>query len=324
MITVPHYKRPWFLPNAHLETIWPSLFRTPDKPAYMREEISTDDDDFLLLDWLRNGHDCLAIVSHGLEGDSHRHYVVGMVNCLGRNGWDVLAWNFRGCGGPINRQPRFTHNGATDDLDTVVQHAIRKYQYKSIVLVGFSMGGNLSLVYLGREADRVPDEVEAAVCLSVPCDLEAASYKLAEKENAIYMKRFMRMMGEKVRRQAGNYPEKFPYDDYHRLKTFSDFDDRYTAPLHGFRDAKHYWRECSCTAYLCDIQRPVWIVNAGNDPFLAPSCFPDSKDHKNQLVSLVKPEHGGHCGFASLKNTYWSEDLTATLLSSFHSRNNRV
>lgn len=316
MIT-PRYRRPWFLPNAHLETIWPSLFRKLETPAYVREEIKTSDDDFLLLDWLRNDHECLAIVSHGLEGDSHRHYVVGMVHALGQSGWDVLAWNFRGCGGRINRQPRFTHNGATEDLDAVVRHAIDKYSYKSIVLVGFSMGGNLSLVYLGRDAERVPDEVKAAVCLSVPCDLEAASHKLAEKGNAIYMKRFMRMMGEKVRWQSETFPEHFPCDDYQFLKTFADFDGRYTAPLHGFRDAEHYWQECSCNRYLGNIKRPVWVVNAANDPFLAPSCYPDPHDHKNRLVKLVKPVHGGHCGFASSRGPYWSELLSAKLLFPF-------
>lgn len=311
------YKRPWFLPNPHLETIWPSLFRKPESPNYVREEISTDDNDFLLLDWLRNGHECLAIVSHGLEGDSRRHYVVGMVNCLGQSGWDVLAWNFRGCGGPINRQPRFTHNGATGDLDAVVRYAIEKYQYKTVVLVGFSMGGNLSMVYLGRAPESVPEEVKAAVCLSVPCDLEAASHKLAEKGNSIYMKRFMRMMGEKVRKQAENYPEQFPCDDYHSLKTFADFDGRYTAPLHGFRDAVDYWQKCSCNRYLSNVNRHAWIINAANDPFLAPACFPDPKEHSNPLVQLVKPEHGGHCGFVSENGPYWSELQTAALLSSF-------
>lgn len=317
MIPAPRYRRPWFLPNGHFETIWPSLFRKLEAPAYVREEIQTKDDDFLLLDWLRRDQQSLAIVSHGLEGDSSRHYVVGMVSFLSQNGWDVLAWNFRGCGGPINRQPRFTHNGATDDLDAVVRHALNKYHYKSVVLVGFSMGGNLSLVYLGRNVDQVPAEVQAAVCLSVPCDLEAASYKLAEKRNAVYMKRFMRMMGDKVRRQSVNFPEQFPCDDFRHLKTFADFDGRYTAPLHGFRSAEHYWQECSCNRYLCNIQRPVWIVNAANDPFLAPACFPDGHDHKNQLVKLLKPDHGGHCGFASPGGPYWSELLTEKLLFPF-------
>lgn len=312
------YKRPWFLVNGHLETIWPSLFRRPPRPHYIRETIETEDGDFLLIDWARNGSDRLAVVSHGLEGDSERHYVVGMVNALLASGWDVLAWNFRGCGGPINRQPKFTHNGATEDLNAVVRHAIKKFGYRLVSLVGFSMGGNLSLVYLGRDRASVPEEVRAAVCLSVPCDLAAASARLAEPGNAVYMKRFMRMMGAKIRLQAVNHPELFPCADYHLLKTFADFDSRYTAPLHGFDSAEHYWHECSSVRYLDRIGVPTWIVNANNDPFLTPSCFPGEDVHGNPLVTLIRPEHGGHCGFmsASPGEEYWSETMTAKLLQS--------
>lgn len=317
-MTLPTYKRPWYLFHAHLETIWPALLRWVPQPPYRRERIYTDDDDFLDLDWLQSGHKRLVIVSHGLEGDTSRHYVTGMAKAVNDAGWDVLAWNFRGCGGEINRQPRFTHNGATEDLDAVIRHALVVGNYNSVALVGFSMGGNLTLMYLGREADNVPDEVNAAVCFSVPCDLAAASSRLAESFNAIYMKRFMRLMGKKVRLQAENFPEEFPCDDYHRLNTFADFDGRYTAPLHGFRDAPHYWQCCSSNQYLDRIRVPAWIVNARNDPFLSLSCFPDVAIHDNPSVILISPEHGGHCGFTSLckYQAYWSERLAVYLLSS--------
>lgn len=311
------YKRPWFLFNGHLETIWPSLFRMPPQPRYQREILEIEDGDFLLLDWVKSGNERLAVVSHGLEGDTNRHYVAGMVNALAKAGWDVLAWNFRGCGGQINRRPKFTHNGATEDLDAVVRHALAGRDYGLVSLVGFSMGGNLSLVYLGRDADKVPGEVGGAVCLSVPCDLAAASEKLAEPQNAIYMKRFMRMMGEKVKQQAENYPEHFPCADYHLLKTFSDFDSRYTAPLHGFVSAKDYWYQCSSTRYLKHIRVPTWIINAVNDPFLTPSCSPDESVHGNSLVTMLRPSNGGHCGFVSSspEGAYWSEIQTVKLLA---------
>ncbi len=313
-----NYKRPWFLANAHMETVWPALFRKVLSPQYHRERIETSDDDFLDLDWHLSGCERLAVISHGLEGDSSRHYVVGMAKALLREGWDVLAWNFRGCGGEINRQPRFTHNGATDDLDTVVRHAVSKGQYETVVLVGFSMGGNLSLVYQGRDAHNVPDEVKANICFSVPCDLAGASSRLAEQSNSVYMKRFLRLMGHKVRLQSINYPEYFPCSDYHTLKTFADFDGRYTAPLHGFEDAHHYWSFCSSARYLKSIRQPTWIINARNDPFLSPSCFPEFETHGNNLVTLVTPEHGGHCGFSSFgrDRPYWSEYYVTRLLGS--------
>ncbi len=318
-MTLPPCKRPWYLYNGHLETIWPTLFRRLESPAYCREQITTPDNDFLDLDWLQQGCRRLAVISHGLEGDSRRHYVAGMALALANRGWDVLAWNFRGCGGQINRLPRFTHNGATDDLDAVVRHALVKHAYRTVVLVGFSMGGNLSLVYLGREADRVPCEVKAAICFSVPCDLAAASRRLAETGNLIYMRRFMRLMGRKVHRQAKQFPELFPCADYHKLKTFEEFDGRYTAPLHGFRNALDYWQQCSSNRYLGTIRLPTWIINARNDPFLTAACSPDFSYHGNPLVSLVAPEHGGHCGFVATGNggLYWSEDVSVRLLSTF-------
>ncbi len=315
-MTRPVHKRPWFLPNGHCETIWPSLCRKVPMPAYRRERIATEDNDFLDLDWLQSDRSRLVIISHGLEGDSHRHYVTGMAQALSAAEWDVLAWNFRGCSGEINLQPRFTHNGASDDLHAVVCHAQQSQRYETIVLIGCSMGGNLSLVYLGQDAARVPVQVRAAICFSVPCDLAAASEHLAKAGNRIYMQRFMHLMGHKVRAQAIRYPELFMCDDYAELKTFHDFDNRYTAPLHGFRDARHYWQECSCLPYLNNVAVPAWIVNALNDPFLPPQCFPDSRDHGNPLLEVITPQHGGHCGFACAGHgqLYWSEALAVSLL----------
>ncbi len=134
------------------------------------------------------------------------------------------------------------------------------------------------------------------------------------------MKRFMRLMGQKVRLLSANFPAEFPCHDYHTLKTFADFDGRYTAPLHGFRDAQHYWQSCSCTGYLDKIRVPAWIVNARNDPFLPLSCYPEHKIHDNAMVSLISPQHGGHCGFAvaGKHQAYWSERLALDLFSSRH------
>ncbi len=321
MPEIPAYRRPWPLFNAHLETIWPSLFRKVVAPLYRRERIATPDGDFLDLDWLQTGCADLAILSHGLEGDSRRHYVVGMANAMAACGWDVLAWNFRGCGGEANVQPRFTHNGSTGDLDEVVRHALASGSYRNVVLIGFSMGGNLTLVYLGRDADRVPGEVRAAVVFSVPCDLAESSVRLAEPGNTLYMKRFLYLMGRKVRRQARRFPDLFPLEGYRDLRNFTDFDDRYTAPLHGFASARHYWEECSSLRYLERVCVPSWIVNARNDPFLGPNCFPQG----GRYIRLVAPEHGGHCGFSTWAEggPYWSERLATFLLSEFRMEGRR-
>ena len=239
-----------------------------------------------------------------------------MVHALMAESWDVLAWNFRGCGGEINRRPRFTHNGATDDLHSVVQHAIATGRYERIVLVGFSMGGNLTLVYLGRDREKVSSLVSSAVVLSVPCDLASAADRLAHFENRLYMQRFLRLMGRKVRAQAARYPDKFNLDGYARMSTFRDFDDRYTAPLHGFRSADHYWQECSGRKYIERIRVPTTIINAQNDSFLTPECFPYRSVDANPAVSLIVTASGGHCGFPRFSPlaSYWSEEVTTLLL----------
>ena len=303
--------------NGHVETVWPSLFRKVQLRPYVRERIFTHDNDFLDLDWLKSGSCDLAIISHGLEGDSQRHYVVGMARSLLSSGWDVLAWNFRGCGGDVNQQPRFTHNGATDDLDAVVQHACRQGTYQRIILIGFSMGGNLTLVYLGRLKALVPKQVKCAFCFSVPCDLAAAAEKLSKLSNALYMKRFLFLMGKKVKRLANQFPGHFDCHDYHKLKTFYDFDQKFTAPLHGFRDARQYWRESSGNRYLCHIEIPTWVINARNDPFLSEECYPKTGQHGNRLIRLVVPNHGGHCGFTEFSEDgiYWSEKIVSKLIS---------
>lgn len=312
------YRRPWLLANAHLETIWPSLFRRVAAPAYRRERIATADNDVLDLDWLQSGAPALVILSHGLEGDSRRHYMAGMANALSADGWDVLAWNFRGCGGEVNLQPRFTHNGSTEDLDAVVRHALSTGCYRTVVLVGFSMGGNLTLVYLGREQERVPDEVRGAVVFSVPTDLAEGAERLADAGNTLYMRRFLRLMGRKVMRQHARFPHLFPVAGYSKLRTFADFDGRYTAPLHGFLHARDYWEQCSGNRYLDRIRVPTWIVNARNDPFLGPACYPQP----GSSVVLVAPENGGHCGFSewSGDGLFWSERVAVHLLGRFRGR----
>ena len=175
------YHPPPLLGNGHVQTIFPVLFRTVSDVVYTRERISTWDSDFLDLDWSCRGSDRLAVISHGLEGNTGRDYVKGMVRAVNLAGWDALAWNYRGCSGEPNRLLCSYHNGATDDLDWVIRHAADSRPYDRIALIGFSLGGNLTLVYLGR--DTVHPKVSKAVVFSVPCDLAASARKLARPFN---------------------------------------------------------------------------------------------------------------------------------------------
>lgn len=313
------YKPPFLLQNAHLQTIYPSLSRKFDVNFYYRERVSTPDDDFLDLDWSKIGSKKLAIISHGLEGSSFRSYVVGMVKALNKNGWDALAWNFRGCSGEINKQIRFYHSGAIEDLECVINYAINTQQYEIISLIGFSMGGNLSLVYLGKKYTMLPTTIQKAVVFSAPSDLKSSSEKIAKPSNKIYMSRFLRMLHKKVKMKMLLFPGQINDDGYNQIKNFKDFDDHYTAPIHGFKNAEDYWQKCSSKQFVPKIPIPTLIINALDDPFLSPQCFPFDEASQNKHVFLETPKSGGHVGFIACNHEkmYWSEKRAVDFLNNF-------
>ena len=318
LINKSSYCVPLYLQNGHLQSIYPTLFRKFDTDSYQRERIFTPDDDFLDIDWSRTGSSKLAIISHGLEGSSNSNYVVGMVKMLNRNGWDALAWNYRSCSGEINRQLRFYNSGTIDDLECVIQHAVKIESYKEIALTGFSMGGNLSLLYLGNKGSQVDSKIGRSVVFSVPCDLKASTQELAKFKNKIYMKRFLVALHQKIRAKMKLMPGQINDDDYHLIKNFKDYDDRYTAPLHGFKNAEDYWDKCSSNRFIPDIKIPTLIVNARNDPFIADGCYPVRETSDSKCVYLEMPESGGHVGFIQFKKdkSYWSEERAIEFLKS--------
>jgi len=316
LINKSNYHAPLFLQNGHIQSIYPTLFRKFDTCFYERERIFTPDDDFLDIDWSRTGSNKLAIISHGLEGNSHRNYVVGMVKMLNRNGWDALAWNYRSCSGEMNRRLRFYNSGTIDDLEVVIEHASKIESYKEIVLIGFSMGGNLSLLYLGNKGSRVDSKIGRSVVFSVPCDLKASTRELAKFKNRIYMGRFLKTLHQKIRTKMKLMPGQINDDNYHLIKNFKDYDDRYTAPLHGFNNAEDYWSKCSSNRFIPEIKIPTLIVNARNDPFIADGCYPVNETSDSKCVYLETPRSGGHVGFMQFKRdkSYWSEERTIEFL----------
>ncbi len=311
------YEPPLLLFNGHLQTIYPSLFRKFDTSFYERERILTSDNDFLDLDWSRVGSKKLAIISHGLEGSSYRSYVVGMVKAVNSIGWDALAWNFRSCSGEPNKLLQSYHNGSTNDLAYVIDYAQKKHNYDEIALIGFSMGGNVTLLHLGKQAANVNSAVSKAITFSVPLHLESGSLKLAEPPNRIYMIRFLRKLHKKIRAKMEMYPGKIDDHGYEKIKTFHQFDDRYTAPIHGFKDAHIYYEECSSLYHLNKINLPTLIVNAENDPFLSKECYPLKNSKSIGNVIFEAPQHGGHAGFPlfNTRGLYWSEERAITFLT---------
>ncbi|WP_258104478.1 YheT family hydrolase [Marinoscillum sp. MHG1-6] len=307
------YKRPFWLPNGHLETIYPALFRKVNgltKPV--RQRISTPDDDFLDLDWYKNGNDRLMILQHGLEGSSDRSYVLGMAKIFFQNGYDVCAWNFRGCSSEMNSKPILYHSGATYDLDTVVSEGLKSYE--DITLVGFSLGGNLTLKYLG-ERDLDP-RIKRAAVISVPVDLGSSSDVISAPQNFIYEQRFLTNLKQKVRRKERKIPGSMPMGDLKKVKTLRDFDEYFTAPIHGFKGATDYYNQNSSIHFLKDIKIPTLILNAKNDPLVSEKSSDESLASLNQNITLLTPDQGGHVGFSQgLSGPYWSEEIAVKFCS---------
>lgn len=316
IISPSQYHPPLFYGNGHLQTILPALLRRVDGVHYRRERIDTPDGDFLDLDWSQVGARRLVVLSHGLEGSADRSYIRGMARALNDHGWDVLAWNYRGCSGEPNRTLRFYHSGATDDLDLVIQHLLARDQWDEIALIGFSLGGNLTLKYMGEYEGSLDRRITRAVAFSVPCDLRSSAFKLARPANALYMRRFIRTLTAKVREKMIRMPGELEDRGLATMRTFLEFDDRYTAPLHGFRDAEDYWARSSSRRYLDAIRRPTLLVNAANDPFLAPECFPLREAERSRYLYLEIPGTGGHVGFPPrTPGYYWMEERALRFLS---------
>ena len=299
------HKAPFYLFNGHLQTIIPSLFRQVDGVLYERERLITPDDDFIDIDWSRVGSKDLLILSHGLEGDTGRPYIQGMVKAFNKRGVDALAWNYRSCSGEPNKLLRSYHLGASDDLDFVVRHALDAGSYDNVYLVGFSAGGNITLKYLGENPALVPAEVKRSAVFSVPVDLKSSAMQISK----IYTQRFLKTLGAKLELKRQMYPDEVDLTDYNVYWSFPEFDDRYTAPLHGFKSAEDYYARVSSRQFLTSIKIPTLLVNAKNDPFLGKPCYPVQEAEQNPYFYLETPEEGGHVGFTEdfRKDNYYSE-----------------
>lgn len=295
--------------SGHVHTIFPPLFRPKPRLEYRRQRVETSDGDFVDVDWCGEGGDRLAVILHGLEGHSRRTYVLGMARAARIHGFDVLAMNLRGCSGEPNRKLSAYHSGLTEDLHDVLRMVQASRRHSCCVLIGFSLGANLVLKYLGEAPERVPDEVRGAVAISVPCDLEDSARSLARPECRIYMRYLLDQLVRKVIEKDRFFPGAVDFGELRRVRTFREFDDLVTAPLHGFRDALDYWRRSSCKQFLTSIDRPVCIINALDDPFLGPSCFPTWEAEVNPRLTLLTPPVGGHVGFVGTGagRMYWSE-----------------
>ena len=312
--SVQRFSPPLIQFNGHLQTIIPGLFRRIKIKGLKRERWETPDGDFIDVDWLKKSVKRLVILCHGLEGDSRRPYILGMLKTLAAKNFSTLSWNFRSCSGEINKLRKFYHSGATEDLHFVVHQAIERFKPKEIFIIGFSLGGNLTLKYLGENRNLSP-LIKKAVVISVPIDLASSCRKMMNYENRLYEIRFLRSLKGKVILKEKLMPGSFDLKPLSSIQHLWDFDDIYTGPIHGFKNAPDYYEKCSSINFLKKISIPTLIINAKNDPFLSEECYPDSQQISNPGITTIFTDKGGHCGFSTANGIYFSEFVTQEFLS---------
>lgn len=310
---MPHLKSTYepavLFRNTHFNTAYKTLFFV-DSIQYSRERIKTNDDDFIDLDISSVGSDTLVLALHGLEGSSQSKYIVSVLNYLNLQNIDGAALNFRGCSGEDNNKPYSYHSGKTDDVDLAITYFSAQNKYRNIFLLGYSMGGNVALKYMGT-SKNMPPEIKGAVAISVPCDLKGSAVALEGLPNILYQNMFMKTLKEKSLLKWTKFPQaNLNKEAIVNAKTFKDFDNVVTAPLFGFKNAEDYWKKNSSKQYISEIYKPTLLINALDDSFLSESCFPFSETQNHKKVYFETPKYGGHVGFNSTlfgKDLLWSE-----------------
>lgn len=293
--------------NGHLQTVLPALLRRV-QVEYERERITLSDGDFLDLDWIDQGQRQLVLLSHGLEGNSSRHYMKGMAKLFAEQDWDVLAWNCRTCTGEMNRQLRLYNHGDIEDISEVLAHTLRTKDYERILLIGFSMGGSILMKYLGVQGKAVPGAVVGGIAFSAPCDLQASVLALEHPGNGFYKRRFFNSLRPKIEAKAAQFPGTLDLSKFDDIQEWRDFDEFFSAPINGYESAADFYQQASAQNYMSGTDRPILLVNALNDPILPPACTPVELCRDHPHLFLEQPAQGGHVGFTLPRRPYaWSE-----------------
>ena len=316
------YNPSFLFKNAHANTISAALFRKKLPLDYERQRFILNDGDFIDLDFVRKGEDKLVILMHGLEGSSDRAYIRGMAKIFSQNNFDVLSFNFRGCSGEPNLTMKGYHMAATEDLEEVILSLHKSGNYESISLLGFSLGGSVVLRFLAKQGiNPAFHKVKGGVAFSVPLHLVEANTAIGKFENIMYRLRFLRSLKKKMKQKQEQFPD-MPFFPAKWKYNFTFFDDFYTGPFHGFLNANDYWEKAGVLSQLPKISLPCLLVNAEDDSFLSPFCFPNQLAYEMANFHFLKPKWGGHVGFMPVnKNGFlWSEELALHFLTTIHQK----
>jgi len=299
MITGSRFRPAWWLPGPHLQTIYPSLFRWRRHPPLERERLELPDGDFIDLDWTRSTdrpNRPVVLVLHGLEGSLESHYTGGILQALSAAGYRAVLMYFRGCSGTPNRLPRSYHSGDTGDLETVIRHIGRRHPSIPIAVIGYSLGGNALLKWLGEQGEH--PVVKVAVAISVPFELNRAAIRLTRGLSRIYQRYLLKKLRRSVTAKADIHPPPVPLEQLPALDSFRKFDAAITAPLHGFAGVDDYYTRSSSRQFLHRIRIPTLIIHAQDDPFVPADAIPVATDLAPS-VTLELSRRGGHVGFIS-------------------------
>ena len=302
--------------NGHVHTIYRALFKNIEPINWQRERLEMQDGDFLDLDWYVHGNKKLVVLGHGLEGSSNSTYNWAAAHLCKLKGFDALAWNHRSCSGEMNRLHRFYHHGVSDDLHCVLQHI---KGYDEVHYIGYSLGGNVLLKYLGEDWKNKP--LKSAVAISTPIHLPGCVTEIHKRKNAIYHNRFLKSLLKKVEEKATLQPD-FPLQNHRNIKTLIDFDDAYTAPLGGFENARDYHTKASSKPFIKHISIPTLLLQAEDDPLLDRSCMPYELAEESTKFHLLVTKYGGHVAFTQPGSKWhWMEEVALDFILK-HSENN--
>lgn len=280
------YKPPLFFRNGFISTVYSGLIRRVRGLKQKRERISLSDNDFLDLDWSYSEKQSnkVIVLLHGLEGNAQRPYMTGVAKLFNESSVDAVSVNFRGCSGEPNLKYHSYHSGATGDLVDIVKHLIHDKKYSNIYFHGISLGANMILKYIGERND-VPPEIKGVVAVSAPCDLNGSCIELHSFKNKLYHDRFKKHLLDRLKLKLAQYTDRLSIKEVNSIKTLKDFDNIYTSRAHGFNDALDYYKKCSSLQFLENIKTPTLIINALNDSFLSPECYP-VKEAKQMIIFI--------------------------------------
>jgi len=317
------FKPAWWCRGPHMQTLWPYLFRRIPHIELKRERIELPDGDFLDLDWTVNDDGPIVLILHGLEGSSNSKYARGLLKAIHDHGWRGVVMHFRGCGGEPNRLPRSYHSGETGDLAHVVDLLRRREPETPLFAVGFSLGGNVLLKWLGEMGKQAP--INAGVAVSVPFLLAESAKRLEQGFSRLYQWGLMHSMRNSVAEKRKHMKLPLKIEKLATLRTFRDFDEHITAPLHGFSGADDYYERSSSRQFLREIQIPTLIVHSRDDPFMTGAILPQEGE-LSPAVALELHDGGGHVGFIQgtwpWRPEYWLEGRILRRLAALRQRPN--